>query len=273
MKTILKILQHRIFIAILLSLILIITIPFNFKKYIAKKEQVTISGSNLNYTFFVDINNNSYSEYYEFNHDKLGNREFFNLLNHSGGIISVLNLQDFLLPRSVIGFNDFNHNQIPELNFLSFNADSIFLNIYEVKLLDQNKTNQVDTIIYFKRKFISTAHYYNDVLDIVSDSIRFADLNNDGFDEAILNLEAGFSLQPRRIFAYDIKHDSLWAMPREATMILDFIPYDLNHDNIPEILLTTYSPNNAFPENIIKEFKKETIDENSRQPNATDIPF
>jgi len=35
----------------------------------------------------------------------------------------------------------------------ALHADSIFLNIYEVKLLDQNKTNQVDTIIYFKRKF------------------------------------------------------------------------------------------------------------------------
>jgi len=236
----------------LVSAIIIFFLPNIFEKYIAKQEQVTISNSSENYSFFVDIDNDGYSECYEFSHDRLGNKEAFNLLNSTGGNIAVLNLSDFLLPRSVIGFSDFNHNKIPELDFLSYQKDSIFINIYEYDI-SKNKGQAKTTSVFFKRKFITKGNLYNGVLDIISDSIRFADLNHDGYDEAIFNLEAGFTFQPRSIFAYDIKNDSMWSMPKEGTMILNFIPYDINNDKKPELLLTTYSPNNIYPPEQIKQ--------------------
>ncbi len=254
LRTIIKILQHRLFISLVVSVIIIFFIPNVFDKYIAKQEQVTISNFSKDYSFFIDINHDGYSECYEFSHDKLGNKEAFNLMSFTGGNISVLNLSDLILPRSVVGFSDFNHNQVPELDYLSYRNDSIFFNIYENKLIENKNEIETETS-FFKKRFVVKGNLYNKVLDIISDSIRFADLNNDGFDEAIFNLEAGFTLQPRTIFAYDIKNDSLWSMPREGTMVLDFIPYDINRDKKPELLLTTYSPNNIYPTEIIEKFK------------------
>ncbi len=250
----------------MVSAIIIFFIPNIFERYIAKQEQVTISNSSQNYCFFVDINHDGFSECYEFTHDELGNKEAFDLLSYTGGNISVLNLSDFLLPRSVIGFSDFNHNRIPELDFLSYQDDSIFFNIYEKKLIKNEGEIEAKTSL-FRKRFITRGNLYNNVLDIISDSIRFADLNQDSFDEAIFNLEAGFTFQPRAIFAYDIKNDSLWSMPKEGTMILDFIPYDINSDKKPELLLTTYSPNNIYPPKTIRALSKSSDPDSLRLYN------
>ena len=266
LKLIYKILQHRLFIALAVSAIIIYFIPNIFERYIAKQEQVSISNSDKNYCFFVDIDHDGFSESYEFSHDRLGNKENFNLMSFTGGNISVINLSDFLLPRSIIGFSDFNHNQTPELDYLSYSGDSIFLNIYENKLIKEKNKIEAKILLYRKR-FIAKGNLYNGVLDIISDSIRFADLNNDGYDEALFNLEAGFTFQPRAIFAYDIKNDSLWSMPQEGAMILNFIPYDINNDKKPEILLTTYSPNNIYPPEVIKILSKSSNPDSIRLYN------
>ena len=87
LKLIYKILQHRLFITLIVSAIIIYFIPNIFEKYIAKQKQVIISNSDQNYCFFVDIDHDGFSESYEFSHDQLGNKENFNLMSFTGGNI------------------------------------------------------------------------------------------------------------------------------------------------------------------------------------------
>ena len=64
------------------------------------------------------------------------------------------------------------------------------------------------------------------------------DLNGDGFGEVIFSVNSRFSPIPRQVFAYDIRHDSLFSSPELGPEIVGTpIIYDINQDGKPEILL------------------------------------
>jgi two-component sensor histidine kinase len=76
------------------------------------------------------------------------------------------------------------------------------------------------------------------------------DLNHDGSEEIIFSISSGYARQPRRVYAYDIKNDSLWLSPFSGSPVDDLTLFDLDQDGHIEITGWNNAPNNYFDEEI-----------------------
>lgn len=127
---------------------------------------------------------------------------------------------------SIIG--DYNHNNSEEIYVFTRETDSIFLNSLE--LFTPNG-------LELKRRFITKTKPYNEnQYDVKLAGSFFWDVDKDGQDELIFNLYAGYSLQPRKLFVYDIKKDSIISSPKSASGIkANFEFMDIDNDSNPEV--------------------------------------
>lgn len=133
---------------------------------------------------------------------------------------------------------DYNHDGKPEIYFISNHHDSLFLNI----LCPTSNKNHIS-----KQRFITLTHIENRENDYTAGNWQFCDLQMDGFDEIMFTILAGYSLQPRRLFAYDQKHDTLLMGPVMGCQTY-FIPTQLDDDPYVELIGQTSSTGNISPE-------------------------
>jgi hypothetical protein len=129
---------------------------------------------------------------------------------------------------------DYNHDGKPELYFISNKQDSVFLNIlYPITSQSHNA----------KQKFITKTNLNDRISDYTTGDWHLCDLQVDGFDEVLFTVFAGYSLQPRRLFAYDQKNDSILSSPVMGSKT-GFIPVQLNEDAYPEFISQSSSSGN-----------------------------
>lgn len=80
--------------------------------------------------------------------------------------------------------------------------------------------------------------------DLTTSLYGMHDLNGDGFPEILLCVMAGFTLQPRAIFAYDIKNREMNRTPFMGAFFRISNVKDVNGDGSPEILAGSYAISN-----------------------------
>lgn len=101
-----------------------------------------------------------------------------------------------------------------------------------------------DKEILFEDKFIAVFDLIDNEIDYEVKNFKTADLNLDGFEELIFQVNAGFSLQPRKIMAYDAVHNKVLSSETFAANITNIQISDLNNDGYPEIYANTYTRKN-----------------------------
>jgi hypothetical protein len=74
------------------------------------------------------------------------------------------------------------------------------------------------------------------------------DLNHDGTDELVFSFSPLYARQPRKVYAYDIKADSLWSSPLAGSSLTTLIPLDLDGDGKTEIIGNCDAPVNYTDE-------------------------
>ncbi len=110
--------------------------------------------------------------------------------------------------------NDYNKNGLKEIYYFTIKNDSAFLNILELD-------STLNTINFSRRKYFAKVNYRNHKPDIWIIETNFEDINKDGYDDITFISNAGYSIQPRAVFTYDIKNDKLKRTPKTSISYVD----------------------------------------------------
>jgi len=236
-KRISRYFTHPLVLAIPLTVIILALIPPLFQKYkgsIEKVETVTLNtSSKVEYT---DLNKDGYSEkvqVYNYQYNSASIR----LFDYKGALIDVFNFGGLHNSRFEVFTGDFNNNNINEIYFFTQHSDSLIY-INHLEFIRNN-------VPIRRSRLITKVKLQENKLDLTCSKIGVWDLNNDGSKEVVCYLFGGYSLQPRYIYAWDIKNDTLLRSPKSYAKVEAFKTIDIDNDGIPEIIANSSASGNV----------------------------
>lgn len=135
----------------------------------------------------------------------------------------------------IVDIHDIDSNGVMDLFFCSEKNDSLYLTIIDDLYGHPTTTREF---------FLDPINQYNDNGDYKFTPGGISDLNGDGHPEYILAINGGYSLQPRRVYAIDLKNDTLMKSPLSGAAVVSLDLFDLDGDGLDEIILNTVAPEN-----------------------------
>jgi hypothetical protein len=233
-----KLLLHPITLSLVIAGLIIWFLPPMFNKYETKL-----------FWFENIVNDKMYILVHDFNHDGQSEAALLQYQTGSGmkPFVSIRTLTHQILdnwpfsngvwlgaPGIVTG--DYDQNGQDEIYAFILRNDSVFLTGIE-----PFGTKGVVIDEHFVYKGISLNHVFDaPVRDMV-----LCDLNRDGYQEVVFSVMAGYTIQPRAVFAYDIKNDTLFRTPYAMEVINSIFCTDIDNDKKPEILGNYFCPGNT----------------------------
>jgi len=154
---------------------------------------------------------------------------------------------DYLKNTGMIEFSDIDKDGLKEVWGFTYSNDSLFLNAiepFDEKPFSINKR----FILRFSRKYYSK-------LDIKLWNLDFVDLENDGNQEFVFFVRAGYNLVPRKIFVYHPLEDSLLSRSLEGInsgRVARFV--DIDNDTCKEIIIDSHSSAN-YPDSLPVKYR------------------
>ncbi|MCF6184286.1 MAG: histidine kinase [Bacteroidales bacterium] len=189
-------------LALIPAFIIILIHPVNFQKYQIKLNKKVLNKTEI--SSYKDLNYDGKQEYIYLNN--YTNRTLSMLIytsdmEHTGQYNSEYYMPD-ALSRNKIYCEDIDNDSIKEIIYFSQNKDSLFLSIFSYKELK----------FLLKERFITTIGL-NGKHDYDYNWLTSVDINNDNVKEIYFSVIAGYALYPRKLFRYDLAHDSLITSP------------------------------------------------------------
>lgn len=218
-------LLHPAFLGLVIWVIILSFHPVRFDKFKITKTASEILQNNVTFYYF-DLDNDGNSEKLMVD---LADPGITKLIFFRGDrIIDQYNFR--FQPVHIlynIYFADYNHDGFSECFLFTANDDSIFLNI--VDPIGQRK-------VVVNNRFIDFRNRAPDSID--PPSINPAGMYNrkDGVSDLIFHIGSGFCLQPRNVYRYMIKEDSLLKSVRSGASITYSVLTDITGDTVPEII-------------------------------------
>ncbi len=226
-------LLHPAVLAIPVSLAVFLLIPFGFQKY--SIEPITeINQTPFTTYHYQDMDNDGFSEW--ITTGKADSTVSHLLVYNKNGIVDQWNIPGFQsdLKEHIIS-GDADGDGHLEIYPLSVKNDSLFLNAIDIRK---------------KGQFLFYERYITIVKDLKKQSFtvhsgHLTDLNSDGIKEVLLTISVGFTLIPRRIFAIDLKNDTVYQSPELGVSLNKTFYHDLDHDGTDEVLISTVASANT----------------------------
>jgi len=217
-------------------LFLLISVDHN--PFVAEVEEYIIQNDEkIEIYSFQDINNDGISE----------RIQVYNLhtnatiigYNQNGTIFESWNLYGkYFFNNPVFDFHDIDDDGTQEIYALTITSDdSVFVNQAELKPRASG----------YRKKFVTKLGRYQEHLDAVMEGLGFSDITGDGIPDFLFSINAGFTLQPRAVYAWDIEKDKIIRSPftgLNAKSNYGLISTDVNDDGIAEIFLSSWSTDN-----------------------------
>ena len=257
-------------LAIVISLLVILIFHPVKNKFLVKLEKSQLITSNTK-LYFSDLDNDGFSEKILLENNQTGNGD---VKIYNPQIVGQFNSETPLPqanPNAI--FDDCNNDGIQEIYFSGLRNDSLFINQVDYSDLKNPKE-------YFIEKLAANA-------DFAVNISQTADLNNDGFKEILLAINAGFSLQPRKIYALNLQNKQILKTPCSGAKINNQNGLDIDNDGFLDILSGTFASRNynepdiaytdqyswvmAFDHNL--NFKFEPIKTSEQKTSSNIIPF
>lgn len=149
------------------------------------------------------------------------------VFDHNNGLIDQYNLLGDMVKHSNIFKGDFDRDGLHEMYVFTYSGDSLFLNVVDI---------YSEEGYLIRRKYIEGCKSLHGEAQYAITGAVFQDSNNDGFEEFYFSVRAGFTLQPRAMFCYDIYNniysDSGPSGSAPASLLSS---YDLDGDGKEEI--------------------------------------
>lgn len=160
--------------------------------------------------------------------------------NSSGEVLGQFNLKGetgrYMYQSVFTG--DYDNDKKHEVYAILHQGDSLFLNIVE----PLGKGHIV------KNRFIGLVSNGKAGYDYDIRIPQFYDINGDGKNDLVFIISAGFSLNPRSIFLYDIANDSLKKSQNFGANLHNLNITDINGDLEPEFLISNFASSNMSPD-------------------------
>lgn len=232
MNPYLKILTHPFLIAALLGLLLALFFPVKQSKYKVDKTEMIVG--NKKKVFLRDVNHDGTFErviiYYSDIMPRIG------IATLDGKVFGETSTRGLIKTEDVVAFYDSNHDSVDEVYTMTRRNDSVFLAICNLYL---------DSNIEVKSKYLFRIGFVNGQLDWTAVSeFFFKDINKDGYSDVVFSYNALYSLQPRRVIAYDSKNDTIMLSPVSGVKNSVFDLADFDGDGYSEIFLATQTSEN-----------------------------
>jgi len=236
-KTILlNIIASPFFLAIPVSILIIIFLPNPSSKYkieLVSKEVANKPNSRMK---FYDLNGDGRDERIIAFHNLVKGEAAIKVMTNDGVNYDAWNFHGYFQKSSDDIFcGNLNNDEFKELYVFYHKDDSVFLGVIQPF---PNK----ETLI--QKKFITTVLKRNGKIDFGINLFREADLNGDGSKELVFIVNAGYSRQPRAVFAYDMLNDTITTSPSFGIFMSRLTITDLDNDSIPEIYCGSSTPAN-----------------------------
>ncbi len=152
----------------------------------------------------------------------------FQIYDLAGGMYDQWNYTgEFSKTGNRLYFGDINDNGFAEVFCFSHKDDSIYLNYFEPFGNHPNEARSLLITVIEQRPGIET--------DFKIEGVTFTDLNSDGIDEILFIIIAGYSLEPRKLYAYNFTSQNLIQSDRAGSIISSPQIHDIDHNGIPEI--------------------------------------
>jgi len=194
--------RYSIFIRFIISSILATLICILFIEEEHRYAGTVVSTKPFDYEkqhYYFDLDHDGRSEKVLF-YTTVNSLASLILYEWDGDLIEQYNLAGNIVDRSEIFSGDYNLDGTDELFVFTYLGDSLFLNVVDPFL----KKNHL-----IARKRIDGCKTLNGEAKYFINGSAMEDINGDGRQEFYFSVSAGFTLNPRRVFCYDLHNDSL----------------------------------------------------------------
>jgi hypothetical protein len=233
-ERLIAILLSPFFLAAIISVIIIILLPPVINKYELVLLDRGIVEKNGGVCYFEDLDSDGISEETIASPTINGNASF-RIQSLDKALWDQWNFRGQYQLNPKIIFSDYDNNGKKEIFLTTLIADSIFLHMVTPETGEKDK----------KEIFIDKLDTSKGKNDFSFGPIKAADFNNDNYNDILIFIFAGFTQQPRKLYVYDIKNDTIYKTPLAGTMIRGEAEIaDLNNDGYTEIYGGTPAPNN-----------------------------
>ncbi|MCX6272352.1 MAG: histidine kinase [Bacteroidetes bacterium] len=229
-KRLFNLLLSPFFFAFLVAISIILFIPRQSKyKIVLTKTGITDKSNSI--VIYADVNDDNSCEKVNLFHNNIGNAAL-KIQGNNEGLSTWVDYSGVYLKDDFFT-GDFNHNNFPEVYFISVKQDSVFCNSLEFN----GKGYAKDV------RFITRVKLIDGKMDVQFACPVFFDLQNDGFDDLFLSVNAGYSLKPRQLFVIDLHRDTILKGP-ELGICSSYFPFRKDKNSPPIILASSFSTNN-----------------------------
>jgi two-component sensor histidine kinase len=204
------------------AIIIFIFLPSLGSRYNLVVQTVEVIGDQLVYS---DLNSDKFSE--KLSQGKGVPYYYISVYNANNQIFDQWNLPgkvDHTISKMFTG--NFDNDSYEEIYIFTRVEDSLFLNVNE--LLQPSGTK-------LERVFITKIGVVNSEVTSFLEPLGFFDENGDGYKEAYFSIATAFTLQPRKIYFYDLINNRLASSQYSASVCLYPEMRDVDSDNRPEI--------------------------------------
>jgi len=234
----------NILAAVLLTALIITIVPKEQFSEFSLEIVNIITNSDDEKRYFIDIDGNGKAENIKYSrNDKLGRvwqiqklNTFIDNYNMPNGEIAV--------SKDMTAF-DHNQNGLLEFYFISANNSVAYLNIIEY---DNLKT----PLLQIHKILLDSVEVFNQLPDVGNHIV-----NHTGNGQAVFSLYAGYSIQPRRVYMYNIRTGKLKKSPLSSIPMTDIIP--TNHDSKLFITpVSTHASGNTISKSTLHKYSIST---------------
>lgn len=198
----LNLLLHPAVLAIPIFLAILLFSDLSIAPYHLTIENIKLNSDTRETVLYDDINSDSTQERIR-TYDLKTNATVFTTTENNT-VYEAWNLQGYWYEKPDFILHDYDGDGIKEMFAMTVRSgDSLYVNRLALK------KGQIDR----ESKFVSRMGRFNGVLDQVIFLHGFSDMSGDGIEDFIFCVAAGFTLQPRAFYGWDLVHDTLFRSP------------------------------------------------------------
>ncbi len=229
-----------LWVSLPMVLVLIWVLPVRFDRFMFDTTHKQIAGSrDFNRVVYHDLDSDGYSERIILQNDTYSKEACFEAYTNNGHILGQVNLRGSLI--------HFNHvfevgrlfdSTYHDLALVTIKKDSLLLNLVNMELSDDGAYLETKLHVVFLDRIRKNKGGGYDF----SGSIKFRDTNRDGNMEVFIGMAAGFSIEPRKLYKYDLVKQKLYKSDTDGACGNHGIGFvDLDRDGIEEVVGFSYA--------------------------------